>query len=290
MDAVAAVDHRVFTAFGGARCEIVALPETGLEAVSAAIAEVYAFEERLSRFRPGSELSRLNAGAGARVAVSPVCEAVLRAAVSAWELTDGLVDAAVLPALIAAGYDVSIEAVRRRDAAGGVPAPVRTPPPRHPLDEALEVGEGWARVRAGCAIDLGGVGKGWLADRLAERLGDAVVSLGGDLRALGGGPGGEGWTVELCDGARYSVRDAGVATSGIAGRRWRGGHHLVDPRTGLPAATDVTAVSVVARDAVAAEALAKAAAILGADGGPRFALRHGALAFAIDGTSGVHAA
>ena len=114
--------------------------------------------------------------------------------------------------------------------------PVAVPP----LDEVLDVGEGWARLRPGAAVDLGGVGKGWLADRLAERLENAVVNLGGDLRALGAGPGGEGWTAGLCDGSAVRVTDAGIATRGRAGRRWAGGHHLVDPRTGAPPRAGLT--------------------------------------------------
>src|SRR5207302_11099908 len=120
--------------------------------------------------------------------------------------------------------------------------PVAVPP----RDDVLDVGEGWARLRPGAAVDLGGVGKGWLADRLAERLENAVVNLGGDLRALGAGPGGEGWTTGLCDGSAVRVTDAGIATSGRAGRRWAGGHHLVDPRTGRPAPGGPEAVRVAA--------------------------------------------
>jgi thiamine biosynthesis lipoprotein len=250
-----------------------------LEVVSQAIADVYAFEARLTRFDAQSELSRFNASAGRTVAVSPLLEALLRASLIAAERTGGLVNAAVLPALLAAGYDETIERVRargaHRDGAVGnqvLPAP---PPPR-PLAELLELGSGWARLRPGAAVDLGGVGKGWLADRLAERFENAVVNLGGDVRALGDGPDGSGWTIGLCDGYCVRVRDAGVATSGIAGRHWRGGHHLVDPRTGLPAATDVAAVSVVAGDAVTAEVLAKGAAILGSELGPSWACARGA--------------
>jgi len=95
--------------------------------------------------------------------------------------------------------------VRRRD--GHRPAPeaaVSSPA----LTAVLDVDRGRATLARGCAIDLGGVGKGWLADRLCERLGDAVVSLGGDLRAIGSGPDGEGWCVGLCDGAAVLVRDA----------------------------------------------------------------------------------
>jgi thiamine biosynthesis lipoprotein len=262
--------HRL-TAFGGARCDILVMGCSHAD-LSAAVAEVYAFETRLTRFHPGSELSLFNAAAGARVAVSPLLEEVLRAALDAHALSDGMVNAAVLPALIAAGYDRTIDEVRRRPA----PAPPAEPLPVPPLDEVLEVGEGWARLRPGSAVDLGGVGKGWLADRLAERLEDAVVNLGGDLRALGDGPTGEGWTVGLCDGSAVLVRDAGIATSGRGGRRWAGGHHLVDPRTGRPAPGGPEAVSVVAGSALRAEVLAKVVALRGLAEGVPLAMARGA--------------
>lgn len=268
------LDAHAFTAFGGARCEILAVGATAGE-LSAAVAEVYAFETRLTRFDPRSELSAFNAAAGARTAISPLLEELLRAALHADGLSGGLVNAAVLPALVAAGYDATIAVVRRRS---GPPPPPAAPLPR--LAEVLEVGQGWATLRAGHALDLGGVGKGWLADRLAERLGDAAVNLGGDLRALGAGPDGTGWCVGLCDGSALLVTDAGVATSGISGRRWAGGHHLVDPRTGLPARTDVAAVSVVAADALTAEVLAKTAVISG-PGAPAAAWAGGAVRVAV---------
>jgi FAD:protein FMN transferase len=268
--------HR-FTAFGGARCEVIAAG-CAAEDVSAAVAEVYAFEARLTRFDSRSELSRLNATAGVRRAVSPLLEALLRAALDAWLLSDGAVNAAVLPALVAAGYDRTIAEVRQRPgprAAAGAAVPVP------PLGEVLEVGEGWARLRPGAALDLGGIGKGWLADRLAERLENAVVNLGGDLRALGPGPEGAGWTAGLCDGSAVRVGDAGVATSGSGGRRWPGAHHLVDPRTGRPAGGAPTAVSVVASCALRAEVLAKLVAVRGAAEGGALAAARGAARIAV---------
>jgi len=268
-----------FRAFGGARCQIIA-SSARIDELSAAIAEVYAFESRLTRFDAASELSRFNHSSGSTVPVSPLLEALLRVALDAYSLSEGLVNAAVLPALIAAGYDRSIEEVRRRD--GHRPAPeaaVSSPA----LTAVLDVDRGRATLARGCAIDLGGVGKGWLADRLCERLGDAVVSLGGDLRAIGSGPDGEGWCVGLCDGAAVLVRDAGVATSGTSGRRWKGGHHLLDPRTGRPADTDVSAVTVVAGSALDAEVLSKMAAIAGSVDGPQLARSRGALRVAVVG-------
>jgi thiamine biosynthesis lipoprotein len=254
------VDVHHFTAFGGARCSIHAVDATPDE-LSACVAEVYAFEQRLTRFRPDSELSRFNAAAGHRVAASPLLAELLQTALDAWLLTDGLVNAAVLPALMAAGYDRSIEQVRRRAAATAAPTHPAQPAP--PLPDVLQVGNDWARLAPGCAVDLGGIGKGWLADRLCERLENAAVNLGGDVATAGDGPDDQGWSVGLCDGWAIALRRGGVATSGTEARRWANGHHLIDPRTGRPADTDLCAVSVVAADTATAEALSKAAVLLG---------------------------
>jgi thiamine biosynthesis lipoprotein len=279
-------EHRVletsatFTAFGGSQCSILARAATEDE-ISACIAEVYAFEARLTRFRADSELSRFNASAGRRIAVSPLLAELLRAALDAYQLTDGLVNAAVLPALIAAGYDRSIEQVRRRDHAPAPSTAHREACPAPALPDVLQIGRSWARLAPGCALDLGGVGKGWLADRLAERLEDAAVNLGGDVAAQGDGPEGQGWSVGLCDGWAVALRSGGVATSGTEARRWAGGHHLIDPRTGVPADTDLAAVSVVAGTAAQAEALSKAAVLLGSAEADGWLRRRGAAHWAL---------
>jgi thiamine biosynthesis lipoprotein len=274
------LDTHRFRAFGGATCEVLAVG-CDLDEVSAAVAEVYAFEARLTRFDERSELSEFNAAAGGTVAVSPLLEALLRAALDAHALTGGLVNAAVLRAVAAAGYDVSIERVRARKANASTSAsPAADAAPLPPLPALLEVYAGSARLAPGWCVDLGGVAKGWLADRLCERLGDAAVNLGGDLRAIGGGPDGAGWTVALCDGSNIAVRDAGVATSGTTSRRWAGGHHLIDPRTGRCAQTGLAAVTVVAATAFDAECLAKGALLAGDAGARTWAWARGAMRLA----------
>lgn len=188
---ISQVSSRVFTAFGGARCEIIACNATEAD-VSAVVADAYAFERRLTRFDAASELSRFNAVAGVRVSVSPLLGEMLRACLDAYALSDGLVNAACLPALIDAGYDRSITEIWRHPStivhrARRVPA----------LPQVLEVGQGWAQVAAGCAIDLGGVGKGWLADCLCERFDNAAINLGGDVRTRGPGPQCAGWAARV---------------------------------------------------------------------------------------------
>ena len=116
-----------------------------------------------------------------------------------------------------------------------------------PYPEVLEVRRGAARLSGGAGLDLGGIAKGWMADRLSERLGrNVLANLGGDLRARGDGPDGAGWPVGIA-GQAVLLQDQGAATSSVRRRRWGDGlHHLVDPARGLPAETCWRTVSVAA--------------------------------------------
>jgi len=221
------------------------------------VAWIHAMHDRLTRFTKDSELSRLNAAAGEWREVGPELEALLRECLRAYMESGGLVHAGILPALLAAGYT-------RTFSEGPTPAREREAVPPPPLPDMLELRPGRARLRAGTAVDLGGVAKGWLADRAAERVGEnALVNLGGDLRARGTGPEGEGWPVGFAD-RTLLLQDLGAATSGITKRSWGPGlHHLIDPRTGRPARTDLREVSVLARTACDAEIMAKTALLLG---------------------------
>jgi FAD:protein FMN transferase len=234
---------------------------------------------RFSRFEPASELAALNRSAGRWTPVSPELEGLLRAALDAYRLSGGLVHAGVLGAMLAIGYT---RPMRLGPTAAAAPAEAVPSPP---LTDLLEVAEGRARLHGGGGIDLGGIAKGWLADRLAAELGEnCVVNLGGDLFARGAGPGGEGWPVGL-GGRTLLLRDQGAATSGVRRRAWRWEgeplHHLIDPRTGRPAASDVAEVSVVASTATAAEVHAKAALLLGSVQAPAYLAAH-ALAWWMD--------
>lgn len=255
----------------GSSCHVlgVGLPNGRLDWATAWVADRH---DRFSRFEPGSELSRLNAAAGRWVAVSPELEALLEAALEAHRVSGGLVHAGVLGSMLAIGYTRPL----RLGPTAAAPAATAPPPP---LPDMLELAAGRARLRAGTGVDLGGIAKGWLADRLAAELGEnCLVNLGGDLFARGRGPDGEGWPVAL-GGATVLLRDQGAATSGVRRRAWSGEggerlHHLIDPRTGRPARTDLGQVSVVAGSAAAAEVHAKAALLLGAAVAPAYLAAH----------------
>ena len=253
------MESLTFSALGG-ECELygVGINAGALERAQTWITRMH---ERLTRFEPNSELSRLNASRGDWFAVSPELEALLRESLRAFDLSDGLVNVAVLPALLAAGYT--------RDFEAGPTASTSAPRIR-PLPEVLHLRPGEARLTDGAGLDLGGIAKGWLADRLAKDLGENVlVNLCGDLYARGGGSTGEGWPVGFGD-KTLLLKDLGAATSGTTKRAWAGGHHLIDPRTGLPARTDLSEVSVLAATALDAEIYAKVALLLGASAAPKW--------------------
>jgi thiamine biosynthesis lipoprotein len=243
-------------------------------------------EARLSRFRVSSEWSRLNARSGRPVPVSgDLWEVVVRAMEGA-RRTNGLYDPAVLDALESAGYDRSFD----RIGAGDAPAPGartgRPPACGGPSWEQVVLDQGARTVMLppGVRLDFGGIGKAWAAERAAAELsaaGPCLVDAGGDVVARGAPAGWPGWPVGVTDPhdpdrtlTTLALADRTAATSGTDVRRWRRGaemcHHIIDPRTGRPADTDLWSVTVVAADAVDANVHAVAALVLGSDGGLRY--------------------
>jgi thiamine biosynthesis lipoprotein len=222
----------------------------------------------LTRFSPDSELSRFNASPGRWRDVSAELESLLRESLRAFAISSGLVNVAVLRSMEAAGYTRPLSEGR----------PVATEPRacRVPaLPDVLAVRPGAARLEPGAGIDLGGIAKGWMADRVLDSLGpNALANLGGDLSAGGSGPAGDGWPVGL-GGAVVLLRDQGAATSSVRRRRWGvEHHHLIDPRTGLPARTGLEEVSVVATSGLEAEVVAKTALLVGPEVAPAYCAAH----------------
>lgn len=247
------------------------------------------WEQTLSRFRDDSELNLLNRSAGGAVPV-PVSETlwnVLQMAVQAAHYTGGLVVPTLLNSLEAAGYVASFD--KMVGLAANAPSAADSPGMEQTITS-------WSRIRlhsetrsvdlpGGARLDLGGVAKGWAADEAASRLaahGPALVNAGGDIAIRGPRLDGSDWLigVDAPNGSAFpegaqiellSVRSGGVATSGRDYRRWQQGdqwrHHIIDPRTGAPADTDVISATVLAPTAGIAEIGAKVALLLGSDKG-----------------------
>jgi len=259
------VVSRHFAALGST-CELLSLG-SGQAALERCEARVREAEARFTRFLPASELAHLNAGDGRYLPVSSEMFAMLEAALWAFEESEGLVNAAVLPAMVSAGYDRPFRLGLTEPASA---APVQLPPLPQLL--ILDAATRSAALAPGAALDLGGIAKGALADLLIEELGDnAVCNLGGDVRIRGTGPERDGWHIGLCDHSAVALTEGAVCTSGTTRRRWgQSSHHLIDPRTGLPARTDLAEVSVVTDSALRGEVYAKCAMLLGSAAGLAF--------------------
>ena len=239
--------------------------------IAAAEREVRRLEGILSRFREGSELSRLNRLGS--LTVGPELAELIALALAARESAGGRFDPTVHDAVVAAGYDRSFELIGD----GGPQEPPHVAA-RCGGGVALDRESGLACLEPGARLDLGGIAKGWCADRVSAGLADwgpCLVNVGGDL-ATHGVPADGAWAVgvEVGEGTLSLALERGaMATSGRDRRRWqRGGaeaHHLIDPCTARPAATDLVRATVVAATAAGAEVLATAFMVAGAQAAAR---------------------
>jgi thiamine biosynthesis lipoprotein len=224
--------------------------------------------ERLSRFAAGSELSRLNADPRAVVPASALLCRLAAAVRWAGEASAGLVDATALDAVEASGYRGHWDPARGADPRDWMPSVSR---PLSGAWRSVRAGDGVVMRPRGVRLDSGGLAKGLVADEIAGLLAacdDWAVDCGGDLRVGGRRP--RQRTIEVRDPVdpggvvhRLALRTGAIATSGTTRRRWRGGHHLIDPRTGRPADTGVVQATALAPTGLQAEVRAKAALLAG---------------------------
>jgi thiamine biosynthesis lipoprotein len=234
-------------------------------------------EARFSRFRGDSELSALNRARGP-LRVSPDLFAALLRARGYLELTGGLFDPAIGGALAALGYDRSFAPGALDRATAPAPAPAASL-----LEVALDLANRTVERPDHVQIDLGGMIKGAAVDAAARAClgGAGAIDAGGDAAVRGCAPDGEPWRIEIEDPrdasrviATVAACDRAVATSASNRRRWQLGsgqaHHIIDPRTGEPAASDLAQVTVLAPRAELAEVVAKAVLLLGERAGRRF--------------------
>ncbi len=255
---------------------------TAARLVRGAQRRIEQLEARWSRFRPHSELNRLNASAGVPAIVSDDTMRLVECMCTGYAVTEGAYDPTVLEAIEALGYDRdflcvvshSNSAVERRIGSGD------------------RRGRGFGEVTVskrsrlvwlpeGVGIDPGGIGKGLAADIVAEELvaagaRGALVNLGGDLRVVGHPDDSDCWIVDVEDpmtGApvtSVALVDGGLATSSTERRAWRHDgkpvHHVIDPDTRESTDRGVVGASVIAREAWRAEVLTKACIVRGARG------------------------
>ncbi|PDV99661.1 FAD:protein FMN transferase [Candidatus Chloroploca asiatica] len=270
---------------------ILVLVESADPAAEQALRQVPAWfatwEDALSRFQVASELMQLNQRAGRGwVTVSPVLWEVLDGALEAAQATNGLVAPTLLAHLVEAGYDrdfASLSVERPSPGANGWPQKDQLSAQNIAFWRLIERNPTTRAVAlpAGMLLDLGGFAKGWAATQAVRRLADygaTLVDAGGDIAVSGPRRDGSPWPIAVADPrqpdhelALVLLTKGGLATSGRDYRRWRKGadllHHIIDPRTGKPATSDLLSVTVAAPTLEKAEAAAKAALILGSEAG-----------------------
>jgi thiamine biosynthesis lipoprotein len=233
---------------------------------------IEASEKRFTRFSEQSELSSLNRSAGNWFRASPDLFEVVREAIFYFHKTNGLFDPSILPSLKNAGYVHSMDEIRR---IGAAPQSVRHLPAPFSTFASVKLNETTSSIRlpVDLQIDLGGIAKGWIAERAARLLNQyasaCAVNAGGDMFLIGYPQGKDCWEVGLEDPRDPQVditllllQEGAIATSSVVKRAWKQGnvsrHHLIDPQTGEPANTSWLSVTVLAPHAAAAETFAKA--------------------------------
>ncbi|MFT5435100.1 MAG: thiamine biosynthesis lipoprotein [Myxococcota bacterium] len=252
---------------------LVLAPQTArLEStLDAAIVEIERVEAMFSTWRPETPLSQLNARAGETVALPDEALALIEQGLDMCQKTGGK-------------FDVTFKGAARL---WDFKAPAATPPTPTAAKAAMSQVDctrvvvdrqaGTARLPKGMALGLGGIAKGYAVDRAAKVITDAgyrnfIVNAGGDLLARGTYEG-RLWQVgvrhprkEGKNLARLPISGYAVATSGDYqryfehdGRRY---HHILDPDTGYPA-TGCQSVTIIAKQAAMADALATGVFVMG---------------------------
>ena len=251
---------------------------TSMQTLEIVWANIIAFEKRFSRFIANSELSAFNASAGQETRISPVLRKLLLIAQKYSLKTDGLYNPFILPSLNRAGYIGSWPNPGDYDQALN-----------YSIRQVFEINKliikrSTAVIPVNAALDFGGIGKGYLLDELASYLDKSGIknywlSLGGDIICSGHDLENRNWKIGIADAnddevAIETIDNKGskmaLATSGTTIRKGLGWHHIIDPRSGQSADTDIVTTSVMAKSGVEADVYAKCILILGSSNAEGF--------------------
>ena len=232
------------------------------------------YEALLSKSAEGSDVWRINDAGGDPVTVAAGTIDVIRAGLEFGELSAGM-------------FDITIGRLTTLwDFSGDPRVPTKTG-----LADVLETvdyskvmihGDTVRLTDPDAWLDLGGIAKGYIAECLAGFLKDsgvagAVVDLGGDVAVVGGKPDGSAWMIGVRQpfGGHSELLgvietgEASIVTSGIYERQFEENgilyHHILDPKDGMPAVSDVVGATVVAQSAVVGDALSTIALLVGSE-------------------------
>lgn len=252
-------------------------------------------ESAFSRFLPDSEISRLNGAEGKWTKISTLTYDLLTDTVEAFRSTGGLFNPFLGIKLQELGYDRSFEKLepvqpytwksRTSPAKGNDSKETVKLSEEGPVPIEMDFKLQQVRLLPDIAIDVGGIAKGWIAQQAANRLlakgiSQGLIDAGGDVVLWGRQQDQGVWGVGIGHplGFGEDIADlwleglSAIATSSVVKRRWQSGgsvpaHHIIDPRTGVSANTDLLQATVLARDLTTAEQYAKCLIILGSKAG-----------------------
>lgn len=248
------------------------------------IEEIDYFENQFSRFKDDSLITKVNLSAGSQTKVNKEFLQIVKLSKELSLKTKNIFNPLILPNLQSAGYlgswtkDVT-KATNNTDFSEREIASTNE----------IELGDDWVMIPKNSALDFGGIGKGYLLDKLQLTLErqDLVgywISLGGDIICSGYDLDNLDWSIDIQnaeDGQEpigkidnNNGRVLAIATSGITKRKgihnneeW---HHIIDPRTGKPAHTDILTCTVSAHTGTSADVFAKCILIEGSHSASKY--------------------
>ena len=240
------------------------------------------YENLFSKSIPSSDIGRINAAAGQPVEVSDETAALLEKAIYYSELSNGLFDVTI--ASVDSLWDFSSEAAAKNAVTPPSEAAIAAALPHVDFKNIRISGNTVTLLDPDASIDLGGIAKGYIADRLKEYLLEhdvrsAIIDLGGNILTIGHKPDGSPYHVGIKrpfdqDGeiiTSVSIADQSVVTSGTYERcfTYQGKlyHHILSPSTGHPADNDLNSVSIIAASSVDCDALSTICLLSGLDNG-----------------------
>ena len=260
-------------------------PDQVLSAFEKARAQCRIYERLFSRTLAHSDIARINNAHGAPVAISNETADLIEAALYYCQQSDGLFDITIGKA--SALWDFHEGVVAPQDALSEALSHVNW---RAVHVEHTEQGARAYLDDPCAALDLGGIAKGWMADRLTELLEgeglcDFIVNLGGNVVVRGKKTDWQLWRVGLQDPFDKTgivggivLADSSAVTSGTYERSFvRNGttyHHILDPKTGYPVDTDAAGVTVITKNSLDAEGYSTTLLALGIKRGLAFAQDH----------------
>lgn len=254
------------------------------------------FEARFSRFQEGNELARLNASEESVVSLELFD--LLSQSRTFYEETSGRFDPSILPMLIREGYGASFGSI-----GFGVPGAVSGKTSSFDT-VSLDAKTLTVRKPESMKIDLGGIGKGYIVDRVADVLGkkyrDFVVDAGGDMYCAGRDVERDlrAWAIGVEDPmdlsrslAMVALSDHAVATSGINRRKWAVDQseksHLIDPMSGKSVVGDIVSVTTIANTTLSADIYAKTLLLMGIERGMIFAKQKNLAVMFVEKSGGI---